>query len=173
MVIPLYFIDYVFVLHWDYCRWPVGQVFSKKVIYDMLMQHSDVLNVCDFVSKRHLQFCFDWQNYRKIIVDWCMFGHHKFQHRGSYNSAWQQYDKLCNSQMQNQNWLKVSYSRFKMPPPPHKGCQNLLQNLSMCGHPDDFCQIYLEIMEVVSKNWKLVKLYIKNIRKCGLKRKLF
>ncbi len=43
---------------------------------------------------------------------------------------------------------------------PHRGCQNLLQSLpgnpdcklSKCWNPDDFCEIYLEIIEVCDKN---------------------
>ncbi len=33
--------------------------------------------------------------------------------------------------------------------------------VSKCANPDDFCQIYLEIMEIVTKTWNLVKLYQK------------
>ncbi len=51
---------------------------------------------------------------------------------------------------------------------PHRGCQKSLQNgnpdckiLSMCGNPDDFCKIYLEVVEIVTKTWNLVKFYQK------------
>ncbi len=55
-------------------------------------------------------------------------------------------------------------------PSPRRGCQSLLQNLpgnpdikivSKCGNPDNFCNIYLEIMEVVTTTWNLVILYQK------------
>ncbi len=67
--------------------------------------------------------------------------------------------------------------QIKKCPPPHRGCQNLLQNLpgnpdckivSKCGNPDDFCKIYLEIMEFVTKIWVWLN-FIKNIWKWCLK----
>ncbi len=71
----------------------------------------------------------------------------------------------------------IGLFQFTNAPPPHRGCQNLLQNLpgnpdckilSMCGNPDDF-------WKTIWKSWILwQKLgiwsnFIKKIWKCGLK----
>ena len=42
----------------------------------------------------------------------------------------------------------------------------------MCGNPDAFCKIYLEVVEIVTKTWNVGKFY-QNIWKCGLKRSKF
>ncbi len=67
--------------------------------------------------------------------------------------------------------LKLGYARIKIPPPPHRGCQNLLQNVP--GNPLLQNVVNLEIMEIVTKTWNLVKLYQKYLEMWSKTVKIF